>query len=313
MLSWFGKKSKVGLGLGSGAARGLAHIGVVKALLEHKVRIDMVCGSSMGALVGACLAAHGDVKELEQATLEMDFRNLLRLADPNIFLLFKGFVSGNKVEDFLRLIIGDIDFKDLKIPFWVVATDIRTGDEVIISQGSVVKAVRASISMPAVFTPFNYLDKTLIDGGIVNPLPVDILEKQGAKFIIASNVILRAPVARKTSSPPQLKPHESQLNDKIKSMGTNISDIVMGMRKMFLSDHDPQKRELPSMFETVVGAIYTMEHQMMRSKAKHADLMIRPHVEHIGALEFYRAKEAIDIGYKKAIDRLQDIPRKYLH
>ncbi|MCK5393262.1 MAG: patatin-like phospholipase family protein, partial [Candidatus Omnitrophica bacterium] len=137
------EKYKIGLALGSGSARGLAHIGVLKALKENNITIDMIAGSSIGALIGAYFAKYQDIRGLEEITLNMEFKKLIRLADPNFFLLSKGFIRGKKVEEFLEIILGDIDFKDLKIPFFVVSTDIETGEEVIINTGSVVKAVRA--------------------------------------------------------------------------------------------------------------------------------------------------------------------------
>jgi len=315
-MFFFNKQPKVGLTLGSGAARGLSHIGVVKALLEKNVRIDMISGTSMGALVGAHLARHGTISGLEDATLAIDFKNLLRLADPDFFLLFKGFVAGNKVEEFLKMVIGDVEFKDLKIPLWVVASDIRTGEEIVINEGSVVKAVRASISMPVVFTPFNYLNRILVDGGICNPLPADVLRRAGAKFVIASNVLRKSPIEHATRPPlPGVVNHEGQkINEEVKRMGVNITDIVNNMRKMFMSNknYDTQKREIPSIFETALGAIYTMEYQMLSCKGADVDIMIMPEVDHISALEFYRAREAIDAGYVKAKHAVANILKKYL-
>ena len=311
------KNPKVGLALGSGAARGLSHIGVVKALLEKNVRIDMISGTSMGALVGAHLARHGTITGLEDATLAIDFKNLLRLADPDFFLLFKGFVAGNKVEEFLKMVIGDVEFKDLKIPLWVVASDIRTGEEIVINTGSVVKAVRASISMPVVFTPFNYLNRILVDGGISNPLPADALRRAGAKFVIASNVLRKSPIAHATrpAAPVVATTKDgAKINEEVKRMGVNITEIVGNMRKMFMSNknYDTQKREIPSIFETALGAIYTMEYQMQSLKGSDVDIMVMPEVDHISALEFYRAREAIDAGYVKAKHAVANILKKYL-
>ena len=195
------KKLKIGLALGSGAARGLAHIGVLKALIEEGISIDMIAGSSMGALVGACYARKGEIAGLEELVLKTDWKQLVRLADPNLALLFRGFIHGQKVKELLRAIIGDVEFKDLKIPLAIVATDINTGEELVIKEGSVIEAVRASISIPAIFMPVKFSakggsasggkDRFLIDGGIVNPVPVSIVKDMGATFIIACNVIHR--------------------------------------------------------------------------------------------------------------------------
>jgi len=203
MIFFRRKKHKVGLALGSGSARGLAHIGVIKALTEEKIAIDMIAGSSIGALVGACFA-NGTIKDLEKVTLNMDFKNLLKLADPQPFLLSKGFIAGKKVEELLISLIGDVEFKDLNIPFLVAATDAQTGDEIIIKAGSVSKAVRASLSIPGVFTPAKFENRFIIDGGIASPMPVDILKREGMNFIIASNVAKKPRIRSKTVDAPYI-------------------------------------------------------------------------------------------------------------
>ena len=188
-MRFFKKKKKVGLVLGSGAARGLAHIGVIKALEEDNVSIDMIAGTSIGALVGACYAKKGEIADFEEVVLNMDWKRLLQLADPNLAFMLKGFVQGEKVKELLKTILGDIEFKDLKIPLAVVATDVNTGEEVIIKEGSVVEAVRASISIPVIFTPVKFKDRFLIDGGLVNPVPVGVAKRMGATSIIVCNII----------------------------------------------------------------------------------------------------------------------------
>ncbi len=152
-MGFFKKKSKVGLALGSGSARGLAHIGVLRALKEKNISIDMIAGSSMGALVGACYARNEEIRDIEETVLNLDWRQLAQLADPNLALLFKGVIHGKKVKELLKTVIGDVKFKDLKISLAVVATDVNTGEEVVIKEGSVIEAVRASISIPAIFMP----------------------------------------------------------------------------------------------------------------------------------------------------------------
>ena len=170
------RRPKIGLALGSGAARGLAHIGIIKALKEKNIPIDMIAGSSMGALVGACYARSGEITDLEEIVLRMDWKQLARLADPNLALLFKGVIHGKKVKEILRTLIGDVEFKDLKIPLAVVATDVSTGEEMIIKEGSVIEAVRASVSIPAIFMPVKLNNRFLMDGGIVNPVPVNVVK-----------------------------------------------------------------------------------------------------------------------------------------
>jgi NTE family protein len=315
------KKMRVGLALSSGAARGLAHIGVIKALQEEDIRIDMIAGSSMGALVGAYFAKHCDIERLGELVQELDFKKVLKLADPHFSLLFKGFVSGKKVEDFLRIIIGDIDFRDLKIPLLVVATDINTAEEVIINTGSVIKAVRASISMPGIFTPVKIKNRFLIDGGVTNPVPVDILKSQGIDFVIASNVIGKPkikiglgkkPLPTFKSTNPILKKINARilrLTQENKDRFENIKKFVNNLRKTKKYKID---KDTPSIFEVLIKAIYTMEYQIAKLKASEANLVVSPEINFLTALEFYRAKEAIEAGYKKAKEILSKNKSKFL-
>ncbi|MFH1503947.1 MAG: patatin-like phospholipase family protein [Candidatus Omnitrophota bacterium] len=272
-------KQKVGLALSSGAARGLAHIGTIKALEEAGVKIDMIAGSSIGALVGACFAKN-NLKDLEEAALNMDFKNLLKLADPNFFLLAKGFIAGKKVEEFLKGIIGDVEFKDLAIPFLAAATDLESGEEVVIKTGSVVKALRASLSIPAVFTPTKYKGKLLIDGGVASPLPVDILKREGMNFIIASDVVKKPRIHKKLNSE----------------------------KKIAWPEWFEQKPDdgIPLIFETVMTAIDIMGYQIVKTKIREADFVVSPEVAHIAILEFHRGKEAIAAGYEKAKKNIRE-------
>ena len=312
------EKLKIGLALGSGAARGLAHRGVLKALKEDDVSIDMIAGSSIGALIGACYARKGEITSLEEVILKIDWKKLARLADPNLALLFKGIIHGERVKDLLRTLIGDINFKDLKIPLAVVATDANTGEEVVIKEGSVVEAVRASISIPAIFMPVKFSGRFLIDGGIVDPIPVKIAKDMGAAFVIACNVIqkphkkIQASIkGRKVpESTPKTQTKNTILptfNDKINKLIQENKDRFGNVQKFIdvlknkvykgISRIDPHT---PNVFYTIVQAIYTMEYEIAKAKIKGADVIITPHTGDIAALEFYRGKEAISAGYKAA-------------
>ncbi|MCK4947182.1 MAG: patatin-like phospholipase family protein [Candidatus Aureabacteria bacterium] len=319
------EKSKTGLVLGSGAARGLAHIGVLKALKEQNISIDMIAGSSMGALVGACYARHGKIIDIEEIALRMDWKQLAQLADPNLALFFKGVIHGKKVKDLLKTLIGDVNFRDLKIPLAVVATDVNTGEEIVIKTGSVIDAVRASISVPAIFMPVKLRDRFLIDGGIVNPVPVTVVKNMGATFIIACNVtykpqrrkLLRSAKGQKSPVPiPKAQIKNAALvtlNNKIDKLFQNNKDKIQSFQR--LTDSFKKKiykgkqridPNTPSIFDTILKAIYAMEYEIAKSKMKEADVIITPDTGHIAALEFYRAKEAIAEGYKAAKDTLSE-------
>ncbi|OGB90547.1 hypothetical protein A2625_03260 [candidate division WOR-1 bacterium RIFCSPHIGHO2_01_FULL_53_15] len=178
------RKPKVGLVLGGGVARGIAHIGVIKALASYKVPIDYIAATSAGALVGAVYAAGLDINLLEEIVQRIKWSDFFR------FTLFRpGFTSPAAIEDFVVKYIGDIEFKDLKIPFAAAATDIRTGERVVINSGKVAKAVASSATFPGVFAPGVLEGKYLIDGGIASNVPVDLAREMGADYVIASDVI----------------------------------------------------------------------------------------------------------------------------
>ncbi len=312
-------KPKIGLALGSGAARGLAHIGVLKALKERDISIDMIAGSSMGAFVGACYARNGDITDLEEIVLNLDWKQLVRLLDPNLALLFKGVIHGKKVKELLKTLIGDVEFKDLKIPLAVVATDINTGEEVIIEEGSVIEAVRASISIPAIFMPVKLKDRFLMDGGIVNPVPVSVVKDMGAGFVIASNVIHkvqgRRPIVSTKRQKYSLPISKTQiknadlvaLNNKIdklllenKNKIENFQKIINGFKEKIYRGSQKVDPNTPSIFDAIIQTIYAMEYEIAKSKIKEADIVITPNTRHIASLEFYRGEEVIIEGHKAA-------------
>ncbi len=179
------KKLKIGLALGSGSAKGLAHIGVIKALVENNIPIDFIAGSSIGALVGAYYAIYKDVDKMEKIALSTNWRTALSLFDPS---LSGGFVKGSKVENLIKNWFNGYNFDDLKIPLTTVATDLISGQEVDINNGDIIKAVRASISIPFVFKPIKYNGYLLADGGLSNPLPDNIVRKMGADIVISVNL-----------------------------------------------------------------------------------------------------------------------------
>ncbi|GAI40102.1 unnamed protein product, partial [marine sediment metagenome] len=182
------KERKIGLALSGGGARGLAHIGVLEVLQKEGIPIDMIAGTSAGALIGAIYARGKDANLIKNKVLGLDWKRLASLVD--LALPRSGFIGGKKVTNLLREFIGgDIKFGDLKIPLTCVATDIITGEEVAIKEGSVLQAVRASISIPALFTVVKWKGRYLVDGGLVNPVPVSVLKEMGADFIIAVNAI----------------------------------------------------------------------------------------------------------------------------
>ena len=179
---------KIGLALGAGGPKGLAHIGVIKVLENNNIPIDFIAGSSIGALVGGLYAATKDISKIEKLALGVNWRELFYLlGGPS--LDFSGFIKGEKIEEFISKQFKIKNFDNLKIPFVAVSTDIITGKEVDFKKGNLLRAIRASISLPLIFTPLRWQNKVLVDGGISTPMPTTLVRKMGADIVIGVNVL----------------------------------------------------------------------------------------------------------------------------
>ena len=178
-------RREVGLALGSGAARGWAHIGVIRAIHEAGIKVDYVAGTSIGALVGAAFAS-GNIDALESFVKRLDWKGAMSLLD--LGLPRSGLLDGKKVTASIRERVDPGDVEDLPIPFCAVATNLVDGSEVRMDKGDLVEAIRASISIAGVFTPVRKGDMLLVDGGILNPVPAGVARDMGARYVIAVDV-----------------------------------------------------------------------------------------------------------------------------
>lgn len=177
---------KIGLALGSGGPRGLAHIGVIKALLEHRIPIDVIAGASAGSLIGGMYLALGSIQKVEDIAKSLSYKDIIAaFAD---FGSRSGIIKGVKMEQHLTHLLGRKKIENLPIPYAAVATDMTSGDTVTISRGSLVKAIRASSSVPALVDAAFFGKTYLIDGGGSNPVPVNVARDLGAKYVIAVNL-----------------------------------------------------------------------------------------------------------------------------
>ena len=176
-------KPGIGLVLGAGSARGLAHIGVLQVLIENRIPFDFLVGSSMGAVIAAIYACGGDIYMTGKLASALNTSILWDVGIPRM-----GFVSGKKIEHFLRLLTKGKSFEDLAVPLAVVATDIDNGEKVVIREGPVHTAVRASISIPGVFAPVRYRNRLLVDGAVAERLPVGVARDLGADIVIGVDV-----------------------------------------------------------------------------------------------------------------------------
>ena len=286
---------KLGLALGSGSARGWAHIGVIKCLQEAGIHIDIVCGTSIGALVGAALAGNF-MSGLEKMVRSLTWTDIIGFID----LLFprSGFIEGDKIINHFRKNFSDAAIEELAIPFGAVTTDIMTGREIWLQEGSLMDAVRASISMPGVFTPCKYKDHWLVDGGLVNPVPVSLCRAMGADVVVAVNL---------NSDLVGLPRYINRGKRKNKSDNTGKNET--GKFTNFLSENflptgkwAQQKifGDGYSIFDVIAASVNIMQDRMTKQRlaGDPPDLLISPRLSSIGLLEFNQADEAIDEGLK---------------
>lgn len=177
-----GKKT-LGLALGAGSVRGLAHIGVLKTLEEEGIGIDYIAGTSSGSLVGGLYAAGVDLKGLTRLICNLSWDHITDLAFPKM-----GFISGRRIEELLKILTKGKTIQELKIPFIAVACDLEKGEEVLLDEGFLYAAIRASISIPGIYVPYELKGRLLVDGGVLNRLPADVVKKMGAEIVVASDV-----------------------------------------------------------------------------------------------------------------------------
>jgi len=177
------KPAKIGLVLGAGASKGFAHIGVLKVLESHKIPVHMIVGTSVGSFVGSLYAYGYDAYQLQTMAFSLQREDLIDLMIPD-----NGFVRGEKLENYVNWALKNTTIEKLQIPFYAVATNIRTGEEIVFGVGNTGMAVRASCSIPGVFQPAKISDGTYVDGGVVSPLAIDAARKQGADVVIAVDI-----------------------------------------------------------------------------------------------------------------------------
>jgi len=179
------KRKTIGLALGSGGVRGLAHVGVIKTLLKHNIPIDFIAGTSIGAWIAVHYGLFQDIDKLEEYTVHKKKDKFYIFLEPT---LKGGFIKGKKMQELLTRWLNDANFSDTQIPISVVATDLISGKPVVISEGKLAKAARASMSIPTIFKSVLYDKKLLIDGGSSNPVPDDVVKNMGVDIVISVNL-----------------------------------------------------------------------------------------------------------------------------
>ena len=285
---------KIGVVLGAGSARGWTHVGVLRELEALGVPIHAICGCSSGALVAASYAA-GRLGVLENLAEKMTTVRLLRFFD--LSLSRGGLIEGRWIVNFLRDNVGDSEIESLPLPFAAVATEYRTGREVWLNSGSLIDAVRASIALPGFLTPIELKGRILLDGAVVNPLPVSLCRSLGADIVIAVN--LEAELA----PPPQQIPTPPAGEDR--RWGSWFS------RWSGPKAPAPVATKMPSYPEVVSDAVFTMQGLITRVRlaTDPADIVITPRFGDAGILDFQKARELIGYGVEAVHARRPELER----
>ena len=289
-----GSDMKIGLALGSGSSRGWAHIGVIKALAEQGVVPDIICGTSIGALVGAAHVA-GNLEKLESWICSLSKFETASFFELNTS--FSGFVNTSRLHSFLNEYVANERalIEDFPLQFGSVATDLESGREVWFTKGSMLEAVWASISLPGLFPAIRHENRWLVDGGLVNPVPVSVCRALGADVVIAVN--LNGDIVGKHF----VKARKEKKKNGVAEAFTNLVKEYAGPLFSFSGEED----EPPRLFDAIAGSVNIAQERITRSRlaGDPPDILLSPKLSHIGLLEFFRAGEAIAEG-KKCVQRM---------
>ena len=295
------KGLKFGLALGGGSARGLAHVGVIQVLEAYGIPIDMIAGTSIGSVIGSLYASGASIEQLEKAALSMKRSKSLSLLD--LALPHSGFIKGDRAKKILKTIaLKNKTFDDLNIPFAAVATIIENGTEVVINQGKVIDAVRASISIPGIFTPVKYRNYYLVDGGLVNPVPVDVTRNMGADIIIAvslAKIKSRTITINMNNNTDNIKEVKDEPKDSKITLKSIIHQKIAEVKLSF---------KAPGIFEIITQTIDIMESKIIERSLEGTDIVIVPFgLKDIHDFDFDKAEELIKGGITATLIKIPEI------
>ena len=285
------RKLRVGLALGSGAARGWAHLGVIRVLEQAGIRPDLVCGTSIGALVGAAYAAD-ELEGFEKWLRDLSIADVISFMDVR---MNGGMIKGERLMEFFRRSFIDRPIEELGIPFAAVATALHTGTEVWLREGSTIDAVRASIALPALFSPVVLDGRILVDGGLVNPVPVSLARAMGADIVIAVDLNSNR-LGRHHPDEPEAETPPVVISEWRRKLQENLGAFIPGRE-------EDDELKLPSILDVITSSINIMQQRISRSRMSGdpPDLIVTPRLAQLGLMDFHRSKEAIAEG-KRAME-----------
>lgn len=303
---------QIGLALGSGAARGWAHIGIIEALLDAGIEPKIVCGSSMGALVGAAYVA-GRLTNLRDWAEAVSWREIIRLMD--IRLSGGGVIDGKQIVEFLRALDISAPIESYPKKFAALATDLVTGREIWLQSGLIDTAVRASISMPGIIRPAEHEGQWLLDGGLVNPVPVSTCRALGAEIIIAVNVNGEL-LARRFDKKPLKQSDKTTKripNEFFSQLVAQMPDGVKQQIALLAPKLLQPEARTPGYFQVIATAINIMQDHITRTRlaGEPPHVLLVPRLGHIGLLDFNRAKDAIAEG-RACVERALPLLHEYI-
>ena len=290
-------RPRIGLALGSGAARGMSHIGIIDSLLEAGIEPDIVCGTSIGSLIGAAYVA-GKLGELRRWAEAATWREVVELID--IRLSGGGLISGDLVVAFLRNLDIKGEIESYSKPYAAIATNLASGREIWLRTGPIEAAVRASIALPGILSPARIGDEWLVDGGLSNPVPVSVCRALGASVTIAVNLNgdllgrrFASEVNRETPVTPPHVPNEF-VNRVLDQLPAGLREHAAQIGPRLL----PPRSLTPGYFDVLANSINIMQDYITRARlaGEPPHVMLVPRLRHIGLMEFNRAKEAIAEG-----------------
>lgn len=311
-------RKTVGLVLGSGASRGWAHIGIIEALEEAKIPIDFIAGCSVGAYVGA-LYASGSLGSLKEFLLRMDGKKIFSYFD--VVFPKSGLLNGSKrVQELFSMHTDAETFDDLNIPMVMIATDLKRGEKVVIKSGKIIEALRATMSYPGLFAPVKVKGRWLVDGGLVDPVPVGVARAMGAGVVIAvdlnSRIVSRAkrpPILFGTEKEKKLVSRVPQVetdnrNELIKKV-TDFYDSAESRFKDKTSEFLRRDPATPDIIETVMTSIGIMQERITRINlaVDRPNILIKPRLGELKMMNFDQVAHAIEEGYIGVQERLEDI------
>ncbi len=303
-MGFLSGENKIGLALGGGAARGWAHIGVIKTLLDAGIVPDVIAGTSIGAVVGGCYTA-GRIDLLEQFARSLTRRKVLGFLDFN--MAGTGLINGQKLGQLLGKHLGEVKIEELPKPFTAVATEIGSGHEVWLSRGSLVDAMRASYALPGIFKPVRIKGTWLFDGALVNPVPVTVCRAMGARYVIAVN--LNSDMCARGTVLPGLDAYETQEETPLEPVKGKNGVAVRNLLHRQLFGGFGAGDDTPGISRVVIDALNIVQDRIARSRlaGDPPDAVISPRLAGIGPFDFHRAEDLIALGHVAAERELEDL------